>query len=323
MAYETESIVNQTQAQAPVLQEMREEKTFDPYKYRQGKPMPQPRTPQGSTETGTTPLSPIGQNKDIIEAPEATGQTEETVKLSPQVAALARKEQKYRMEAQALAKEKALIEKEKAEIAELRAMKEKLAAKDYSGLDNLVDYNEYSQYQVNKLNGADPVSDEIKRLSGKVNEIEKSFQDNTSKQFEAAVSERRIATKEIVDNTSDYPRIKKANAHEAVVQHILDTWENDGEELSVAQAAKEVEELLLERAKAWAALAEEEKTEAPIESKEKKTLPPLKEGLKTLTNDMTSGQLRSPRKPLYGLSDSERWAEARRRAEETLQTKRR
>ncbi len=44
----------------------------------------------------------------------------------------------------------------------------------------------------------------------KVAEIEKNSQENVEKQFEAAVQERRTAAKELVDQGTDYPKIKKA-----------------------------------------------------------------------------------------------------------------
>jgi len=301
MAYEKQAIAEPTSAVAvqslpPV---MREEKIHDPYRNRAGVPkaVGQPDKVEGTAAIESKP-------------------TEETVKLSPQVAALARKEQRFRAQQQELEKDRAALAADKTEIAQLKAMKEKLAAKDYSGLEGLVDYNDYSQYQVNKLNGADPVRDELSKLTNKISEIEKSAQDNVTKQFEAAVSERRIAVTELVEKDPQFQRIKKAKAQEAVVQHILDTWEHDSKELSVDQAAKEVEEILVEKAKQWAALLEEEKA-APVEDA-KKQLPPLKQGLKTLTNQVTTGGL-TPRKSLQGLNDSERWAEARRRAEERLQ----
>lgn len=285
---------------------MREERVYSPYGQ-----VPKVPTPP----TGIPPV--VGQT-DTSKAPEDAGTPpEDTVRLSPAAAAIARREQQFRLKQQQFDKEKASLAAEKEELAQLRAMKEKLAAKDYSGLEGLVDYNEYSQYQVNKINGSDPVQDEIKKLNGKITEIEKSAKDNVSKQFEAAVNERRLATTELVDKTDQFPRIKKAKAHETVVQHILDTWEHDSKELSVEQAAKEVEEILLEKARQWSALLEEKKEE-PIEP-DKKVLPPLKGSLKTLTNQVTAGDVQRIQRPLHLMSDAERYAEARRRAEEKLQ----
>jgi hypothetical protein len=304
MAYEREAIADTASAiptAAPPI--MREEVVYDPYRH---------------TKTQPKALSAIGQaDKTEGSAAVDAKPTEEPVKLSPQVAALARKEQRFRQQQQELEKARAALDAEKAEVAELKAMKAKLAAKDYSGLEGLVDYNEYSQHQISKLNGADPVKEEISKLNNKITELEKTTQNNISKQFEAAVSERRIATKELVDKTPEFARIKKANAYEAVVQHILDTWEHDSKELSVEDACKEVAEILQEKAQQWAALLEDEKPAAPEE--EKKTLPPLKQGLKTLTNQVTAGDIKRPPKSLQHMNDAERWAEARRRAEEKLQ----
>ena len=296
MSYEIEAVPDTVSTPIPSQHStpvMREERVYDPYLIKGPKPM-------------------IGQG-DKVEG--VTQPVEESVKLSPQIAAIARREQKFRQQQAQFEKDRAALASEKEEIAQLRAMKEKLAAKDYSGLDGIVDYNDYSQYQVNKLNGSNPVEEEIKKLQGKISDIEKNAETNITRQFEAAVEERRIATKELVDQTAQFPRIKKAQAQEAVVQHILDTWEHDSKELSIEQAAKEVEEILVEKAKQWASLLEEDQD---VGATPKKTLPPLKQGLKTLTNQVTSGDLKRPLRSLHGLSDNERWAEARRRAEEKL-----
>jgi len=303
MSYELEAI-SSSNVPTEALMPMREPRVINPYQSRMS-------LLQGQS------IGQVDTVKEEQKAPEEIKAPEETVKLSPQVAALARREQKFRSQQQQLEKEKALIAQKEAEIAELRALKEKLAKKDYSGLDGLVDYNEYSQYQVNKLSGTDPVQEELKKLQGKISEIEKSAQEQLSMQSEAAVNERRIAVKALVEKSPEYSRIKKTNAHEAVVHHIMDTWENDSIELSVEQAAKEVEELLLEKAKKWAALLEEEKPAPQVE--EKKQLPPLKQGLKTLTNQVTAGDMKRPERPLHFMNESERIAEARRRALEKLQ----
>lgn len=320
MAFERESIPDSSSQGIPSLSQqpiMREDREFDPYKYRNGIPRKQlgqnvPKVENSNIGQADTPEKP-----DLEELKPASA--EESVKLSPQMAALARREQKFRQSQEQLEAEKAQIASEREELAQLRAMREKLGKKDYSALDGLVNYDEYSNYQVEKANGVDPVQEELKKLNGKISDFEKNAQENLTKQYEAAVDGRREATRELIDNSTEFPSIKKAAAHEAVVKHILDTWENDSEELSVEQAAKEVEEALREQAKEWAALLEEEKKEAPqVPDAEQKTLPPIKQAIKTLTNEVTSGVPKSPRRSLAGLSDSERWAEARRRAEEKM-----
>lgn len=312
MAYEREampeSVSVNTNATPVAPATMREERVYSPYKVN---PDPKPNIGQG----------------DISKTPASSG-TEEGIRLSPGVAALARREQKFRQEREALTKEKATIESEKLELAQLRAMKEKLAAKDYSALDGMVDYNDYSQYSVNKLNGTDPVQEELKKLTGKISEMEKGAEENLTRQFDAAVQERRTATAELISQSPDFPRIKKigTQAQEAVVQHILDTFEHDKQELSVQQAAKEVEMILLERARQWASLLEDEKKEQLVETPQKRQLqrqlPPMRPALKTLTNQVTASDLTRP-KSYQGMSDSDRWAEARRRAEAKLQSQNR
>ena len=259
-----------------------------------------------------------------------TAPAAETVTLSPQVAALARKEQKFRQREQAAkAKEDALAAQE-AELADLRAMKTKLAAKDYSALEGTVDYNEYSQYQINKLSGTDPNQEAIKALEAKITGLEKAQEESTSKLFDAAVAERKNAAIKLLATDPALSQFKakveksmpSVKLEDAVTQHILDTWENDSEELSVEQATKEVQSVLISKAKTWASLLEETPQAVESPAGTKKPLPALKTGIKTITNNVTTGDpSTAPRKSLQNMSDAERWAEARRRAEAKLQTR--
>ncbi len=316
MSYEVEAIANPNasvmapSANAPI---MRPEREIDPYQVRGYRPT------QAKQEQNK---EPIGQPDKVKEGlPVEPKASEETVKLSTEMAAKAKREAQYRQQQQLLQKERAALAAEKEELTQLRAMNQKLAAKDYSGLEGLVDYNEYSQYQVNKLNSTDPTQEELKTLKGEIQDLKKTTEENLTKQFEAAVNERRIAAKQLVSTNPEFAKVKKAKAEEAVVQHILDTWEHDSEELSVEQAAKEVQEILMENARKWAALLEDEK-EAAVVEEQKKALPPLKPGIRTLTNQVTAGSGKGPQKPLYEIrNDQERWEEARRRAEARLQTR--
>lgn len=342
MSYEVEAIVNPNAApnvsQAPVMREPRE---IDPYQVRAYKP-----------NQAKQDADPIGQPDKVESAPVEPKVSEETVKLSAEMAAKAKREQMFRQQQQALQKDRAALVAEKEELAQLRAMKDKLAAKDYSGLDGLVDYNEYSQYQVNKINSTDPREEEFRKLSTKIESIEKTTQENLEKQYQAAIEERRIAAEQFLTSASPevFSRVKDISSknekkiEEAVVHHILDVWENDNEEISVEEAMKNVQQDLSERVVSWGSYmsptemvevvkkwpqervsqlmnqlsqfgkpARPEDTRAP--------LPPMKQGLRTLTNQVTAGDGKGPRKPLYQImNDQDRWEEARRRAEERLQT---
>jgi len=309
MSFEREALPDSSSIINPSQMPMREERTVDPYAVRA------PRPPGGQQDI---------RRDNLTSEPRAP---EETVKLSPQVAALARREQKFRQEKMEFERNRASLAKEREDIAQYKAMKEKLAAKDYSGLDGLVDYNDYSQYQINKYAGQDPVQERLTHLDKKIADIEKFSEDNANKQFEAAVSERRQAAKQLIDSSQNFPMIKKANAQEAIVHHILDTWENDKDkngnpiELSIEEAAKEVEEGLKERAREWSALLQDQQETKEIQTApDRKVLPALKPQMKTLTNQAIAGDLKRPAKP-YSLmtNDAERWAAARERALAKLQ----
>jgi len=242
----------------------------------------------------------------------------ESVTLSPAAAALARKEAKFRQQQQELKTKESELEADRKEIADLKALKAKIAAKDYSGLEGMVDYNDYTNYLIEKSSQSTPEQDEIKNLASKLDSMEKAQQDDISKRFEAAVNERRTAVKQLVGSDDTYSTIKGLKAEETVVQHILDTWEHDRVDLTVEQASKEVEDLLQEKATKWANLS---KVKAPV-SQEKKELPPLKSGVKTLTNNMApTGEIKRPNKSFENMSQDDRYKEAYRRAQEKLVNK--
>lgn len=282
-----------------------------------------PRRSSGLAKTAS-PL-PIQSGQQVIKservATEEPVTPAETVALSPQMAALARKEQKFRREQQDLKAKEEALEKDRAEIAELKALKAKLEAKDYSGIENLVKYDDYTKYLIEKTESLTPEQQALKQLASEVNEVKQAQKDDVSKRFEAAVQERRKAVVQLVETNEDYSSIKELKMQEAVVQHILDTWEHDGIDLSPEEAAKEVEKELLDRAGQWSALSKLKSKTDPVD--EKKQLPPLKAGIKTLTNNMTvSGEIKRPVKSFQFMNDSERYAEARRRAEEKLKAQR-
>ena len=306
MSYTREAVA-ETASAIPTMPAvtLREERVVDPYSV-------STRIPKAQ-EAAVNKAN--GQQNISSSAPAESGKPEETVTLSPQMAALARKEQKFRQQEQAYKDKNAALEKERAEIAELKAMKAKLDSGDYSDLEKHVAYDKYTQYLLDKNAASNPDQEAIRALTAKVEGVEKAHQDDITKRFEAAVKERRNAVNSLVETNPEFTSIKKLKMQEAVVQHILDTWEHDNSELSPEQAAKEVAEVLKEKAKTWASILEEQQAQSV---EEKKQLPPLKQGIKTLTNNMTATEVKRPVKSFQGMSDEQRYAEARRRAEEKL-----
>lgn len=310
MAFEREAISQTTTStphQMPGV--MREDRVVDPYA--NGGVRLAKAAASAAAKTGA-----IGQ-PDKNSDPAVPGTPAETVTLSPQVAALARKEQAFRQREQLQKQEKVAIEKERAEFAELKAMKEALTTGDYSKLDGIVPYEKFTEWKVAQLQGSDPTQTALKEVKTELDSIKKAQADDISKRFDAAVEDRRKAVKALAE-TPEFAPLKKGGDKvvEAAVQHILDTWEHEGIEISPEQAAKEVKQVLKERLDWHKALFEEANADpAPADGK---ALPPLKAAAKTITNNMNASAITRPNKSFQGMSDSERYAEARRRAEEKL-----
>lgn len=258
--------------------------------------------------------------KEPASAPQEPG-----VKLSPGAAALARKEQKFRQEQAKLKAEKESLAAERAEVARLKEMQQKLAAKDYSGLDGIVNYDEYTQHQLNRMQTQTEEQKAIQAMSEKIAQMEKANEENINRQFEAAVYDRKREADRILTSDEKLSQFSstvksvmpKVNLPDVVTQHILDTWEHDNQELSVEQAAQEVVDVMINKAKTWSKLLGTSQ-QAPDQ---KKPLPPMSKGLSTLTNRVTIGESAQDKKPdYYRLPESQRWELARQRALQKLQT---
>lgn len=318
MAYEVEPIAPLTTPVDGSLRDsgkMREERVLEPYRKPASKAAAAPNPVQ---QDNTVPP------KDPVAAEPA--QTAESVALSPGMAALVRKEQRVRQqEAQLKAQQKAL-EAERAEIAELKALKTQLEAKDFSGIEKLVPYEDYTNHLIGKQTPESPEAKQIAELKAQIDKIAGTQQQSLEERMKEAVRNTTEAVKSVVESSADYAKVKDIKFHDgekelsfsdAVTQHILDSWDEDEIELSPEQAAKEVKAILIDRAKSLSAIAE---PAAPVipPTQDPKTAQPKPAGT-TLTNSMAAaGEGTRPNRPFHGMSDSERWAEARRRAEAKL-----
>lgn len=243
------------------------------------------------------------QQKTTTETPVAESTpTAESVTLPEAASANARKEQAYRQREAAL-KAKEVEQADKLKLADLYSqLKAKLDAKDFSAVEELgVNYDGYTEYLLAKQE-ADPVAEKYKQLETEIKSIKTSQEEKAASEYEATVAEYDKEIKSVVSSNPEFSSIKELGQEQAVLQLILDSWEEDGTELSVEEAAKDVESFLVEEANKFAALSK-------LKSK-----PLPKPSLKTLTQQVTIGAERAPGKPLSQLPESERYAEARRRA---------
>lgn len=236
--------------------------------------------------------------------------------LSPQLTALARKESKLRQQEQAFKAREAAVTAKEAEFGKLTELKAKLAVRDYSILDEIgIDYNDYTNYAVQKLNGSNPQDEAIKKLESDINRLEEASKQNVNKQYEATINQYRRDVKNLVESDPSYDSIKVKGAQEHVVQHIVDTFNEDGEVLTIQQAAKEVEETILEEAREYLKLS---KLQSELKPKEQeKKLPPPKQQTRTLTNQITQANPSAPRNQFQHMSMKERIAIAASRAQKT------
>lgn len=253
-----------------------------------------------------------GTGKEAAAAESAAA--EASVKLSPQLSALARKEQAFRERELALKERERALEVKLAGGDRFESLKAKLAAKDFSELETLgLTYEEYTNYLLARQNGEKPETQAFKKLETEISEMKKKQEESQAAQFEDTVSEYRKEIAALVSKDPAYSTVKELKHEEAVLQIILDAWEEDDEEVSVEQAAKDVEDFLIEEA---VRMASATKVKARLGEGEKKPLPPPKPGLKTLTQQVVAGSEKRPLKTLQNMSESERYAEARRRVQE-------
>lgn len=234
---------------------------------------------------------------------------EESVRLSPQLSALARKEQAFRQREQALKDREKALEAKLAGGDKYEALKAKMSAKDYSEAESLgLSYEEYTKYVLDKQGGTDPNAEKLKALEAEIQALKKGTEESAASQYEETVAEYKKEITKLVAENPEFSSIKGIKGgEESVMQLILDSFEEDDDELTVHEAATLVEQQLVERGKIYASLPKL-KTEGNTE----KVLPRPVVG-KTLRNDMTVSSETAPRKSLQGLSEAERYAEARRR----------
>lgn len=281
----TDFIPTRTSVKASTGMEIQTPKELPP-------PTPDPKTGQsGITEETTTPA----------------------VTLSPQLTALARKQQKLQQEIQAQRDKEAAFEARTSDYVPKGEFKAKLQTNAAEALADLgLDYTELTNLLLAQQQGDDPVQ----ALKAEVQQLKASQEENVSKQYEATLKQYRSEADSLVaSDPKSYFLINKGNHQDAVVQHILDTWkEDDSKILSVAEAAKEIEEFLRDEARAKKALLEELEG-PPAEKAPEKTLPPPKAPTRTLTNSVDTAPSRAYNGQFQHLSPKERLAQAIARAQ--------
>jgi hypothetical protein len=254
----------------------------------------QPKDPvkdlvQGQNNPSESPTEP----KEVI-----AGKEEQP--LSSRYADLARKERAIRAKAQEIKQREEALARQEAE-RQTQAPKpgqpdlaERLKADPMSVLNELgISYDKLTEQALSLPSPEQQVIQElkaeIKRLSDAQEGTKKSFEEAQSNQYKQAVNQIRNEAKTLIESDEAFETIKSTESVEDVVELITKTFETEGVLLSVEEAAKAVEEHLVEEALKLARLKKIQQRLAPTPSapkQEEPTKQPQAAQVKTLSNTM-------------------------------------
>lgn len=275
--------------------------------------------PKGTTTiTGTDRSVNLNPKQETTTETVAESPPEESVKLSPQISAIARKEQAQRKREQALVQREKELESKLADAEKYAQLKSKLANKDYSAADELgMTYEEYTQYLLDKQNSENPEEQRYRSLEERQKATEKALEEQTVKEYNQnqALWKQEIA--KVVSENEDFSTIKALGLEGMVLQHVNDSFDEDGVELTVEEAAREIEAEAIKRAEKFASVP---KIKGRVEEAPKALGAPKTP--KTITQNMTTSPVAAKSKPFHLMSESEQIAEAIRRVQAEKQSRR-
>lgn len=254
--------------------------------------------------------SPQGQNSNNEEpSSESKAETKTTEEpLSSQYAILARKEKALRAREQQLRSREEAAKKSADEASKPKAptfdeskyiSRDKLLEDTIGTLSELgLSYDDLTQ---RALNGPSPEQLQqqtyIKKLEARLAQIEEKQQE-TFKTFEQRdldsknqmVSQLRSETKRLVESNEAFETIRETGSINQVVELIERVFAEDGDILSVEEAAQAVEDHLVEEALKLARIKKIHQKLQPAPAATKQTDAPKQQQVKTLSNNMGSNR---------------------------------
>lgn len=302
MAYTVESMETALPSAMPQAQAELPSRSIDPRDKSTLKPPADPAAVPAESATGRAPTP---------ETAAEPANPADSVTLSPKISALARKEQVVRKQEMALKQREADLADKIAKAEKFDKLQEKLKSKDYSEAEALgLNYEEYASYLLNKK-APDPQEERYSRVEQQVAELKAKQEELQVKEYQVNQNLWKQEISRIVSVGEEFSTIKELGAEDVVLQHINDSFEEDGTELTAEQAAKEIEEALFERAKKFASVSK-----IKGGSSEPKTLgTPKAASPKTITQNLTVTSQKPSPKPFHMMSESEQLAEAIRRVQ--------
>ena len=245
------------------------------------------------------------EDKPSTEVTEAPIQ-EETL-LSPQYAALARKEKAMRMKAaqqsEALKAREAAIAAREAELASKQTQdltnyipKDKLKDNALQVLSELgLTYDDVTQQAIAQQSPEwqmfakmrAEVQEELRQVREEQANSKKAFEQQQAQSYQQALKQIRTETRDLVNSDPQYEAIKATGSINDVVELIERTFNEEGRLMTVEQAANAVEDFLTEEA---TKLSKIEKIKKRLQTQEQPQTPksqqPVGNQIKTLTNTL-------------------------------------
>lgn len=210
--------------------------------------------------------------------------------LSPQYAALARKEAAMRTREKELQTKEASFKSQESEIAAMKAQIQKLKENPLEVLNSLgITYDQLVEQAVNQPNPElQSVQNEIKALKDAQKASEEASKSRESAQRDAAIKQIEHDVTDLVENNPEFSTVKEAGAASDVVELIVKTFDETGKLLTVDEAAQAIETELFEEAMKITGFSKVKAKLTPQVVEANKETVSKQQPIKTLTNTMST-----------------------------------
>lgn len=207
----------------------------------------QPTVVEGNL-TGVTSTSPAASE-------DANDVKTEEKPLSPHFAQLARRERMLRRQLEDMKRREEAFKSKEQEYSSKYVPRDQIAEEFRSNpMESMrkygLSYDQLTQAALNAPSPQDQMISELKKeiaaLRGGVDETKNLISKQQSDAYDQALNQIRMETKQLIFQDPQFETVKEMAAEESVVELIKETFDKTGTIMSVEEAAKEVEEYLLD-----------------------------------------------------------------------------
>jgi hypothetical protein len=257
--------------------------------------------PQVAMDTKPAPIESAAVESAPAGEPAAPAIEE---RMSPKLLALAKKEKMQRERERQIAEREAKIKEQEEQYAKQYIPKDRITKDTLTVLEEMgITRDKLAELILNGPAPVDPVintlQSELNQIKSQLTESEKRQQEQQAKAYENAVATIRNEAKQLIESNVEFETIKETGNVEAVVELIKKTYEEENTLLTVEEAAKQIEEILVEEGLKYAGLnkikakltpqeAIAEAVQAQAKPKEVQVSGKPQQQLKTLTNAVAS-----------------------------------